>query len=229
MTAGRCSAWAGSAIGSLQVIRFETSLPGDARKHTRTDLDAVVKRKNVVGPAGAPRTRCEPPDSRLMDQPILRRAANTRLALAAPHWLIPLPKRLLRVPGAFRRAQGGRQEPSKRAPRLGQLLQYDECRMLMHPGSVGSRQSSVHRFLVRFQPPKSSCECLCERWESKMPIAFRFFAEGLQRLDKMILQDHAQAAQSRSTGILACDRPLASFQLAQSPSKPPRSLPASPR
>ena len=104
------------------------------------------------------RIRWEPPDSRLIDQPVLRRAANTLLALAALHWLIRPRKRPLRVLAASRHAPGGRPAPAEPEPPLVRSPRDGQRHTPARLESAGFPQSNVHRIRVRSLRPDSWME-----------------------------------------------------------------------
>jgi hypothetical protein len=127
-------------------------------------------RVNIRGPISSPswnakttsgqplreRIRCEPPDSRLMLQPV-RKAARTRRAFAEPHWLMPSqPKRPAQFLAKIRRARSVRRGHAT----LGLLLARQPLRgcsrTTLLQGSVESRRSIAHPPLAQSQPRISS-------------------------------------------------------------------------
>jgi hypothetical protein len=96
-------------IYKLQVLcdRSQMRMTDGVRKRTKdprvaapcvSRLEATIRgpissaswnANTTSGQSSRDNVRCEEPDSRLIVQPLRKRAARSRLALTAPHWLMP--------------------------------------------------------------------------------------------------------------------------------------------
>ena len=87
--ASLCASVSKRLFGStLHILRSESGMLGNSRKHSRTDLILVVKCPDIVGPSLPRQHAMRAAGSGFSTQPILNRAARTRRACVLAHWLM---------------------------------------------------------------------------------------------------------------------------------------------
>ena len=98
------------AVRLSQIVRRQTGSLPNTSEHSGSDFFCITNAKTTSGQPGRERIRCDPPDSRLIVQPIRKSAVKTLRPLAEPHWLMPQQLKILsRSPASFRLARSVQQ------------------------------------------------------------------------------------------------------------------------